>query len=44
MTDALDGLLVFVDFGNFLCEKRIALLAELEDLGSLSAPSCRDIW
>jgi hypothetical protein len=37
--DALGDALALVDLGDLLVEELVALLADLDDLGALSAPS-----
>lgn len=38
--DSLGNLLALVDLGDFILEELVALLADLNDLGALDAPSC----
>jgi hypothetical protein len=40
MADTLGYLLALVDLSNLLFKQLVAALAELNDLGSLGAPSC----
>lgn len=39
MGDTLSDLLALVDLGNLLVKELVALLADVDDLGALSAPS-----